>query len=354
VSIYRKSLVSQEWELDAQLFPTDYLEAYEDDYPVHPVPSSLAMNPDGSVLVVGVPHDNNFTGAAWVFYYNAQSETWVQAQKCIGAGSGPESRQGQAVVLSETATVIGSSSPDAYQGSGAVWTWHWDADSQAWIPDAPLVGSTNQALGASLALSPDASLLAVGSPLALNSIGQVYIYSHDSETTSWIQPINTLPISPSNAVGGAEFGRSLTAGIDPVSGHWLLIVGGPSDNYGRGSFWTYDSSDQTWIRGKVSLPEMGAANLGSRLSLSSDTSRLVVSAPAYQAGVGGWVSFTVGTAEGGETSWDTDAQVAQVSGWTWNPKQGSALALSRDGTCLMVGAPAEDWYQGRAWILTTA
>ena len=91
---------------------------------------SVALSADGSTAVVGGPHDNSYTGAAWSYTRNGTAWT-QQGNKLAGPGAVGNARQGSSVALSAdgNTAIAGGISDDRLTGaawihtrSGSVWT----------------------------------------------------------------------------------------------------------------------------------------------------------------------------------------------------------------------------------------
>jgi antibiotic biosynthesis monooxygenase (ABM) superfamily enzyme len=91
---------------------------------------SVALSADGDTVIVGGRADNSFIGAAWV--YLRSSAVWTQqGNKLVGAGAVGRARQGHSVALSAdgSTAIVGGPHDDSYTGAawvysrgGTVWT----------------------------------------------------------------------------------------------------------------------------------------------------------------------------------------------------------------------------------------
>ena len=91
---------------------------------------SVALSADGNTAIVGGPHDNSDTGAAWI--YTRSGTVWTQqGNKLVGTGAVGNARQGSSVALSAdgNTAIVGGISDDRLTGAawihtrnGSVWT----------------------------------------------------------------------------------------------------------------------------------------------------------------------------------------------------------------------------------------
>jgi Histone H3 K4-specific methyltransferase SET7 N-terminal len=91
---------------------------------------SVALSADGNTAIISGPHDNSYTGAAWV--YTRSGTAWTQqGSKLVGTGAVGSARQGSSIALSAdgNTAIVGGISDNRLAGaswvhsrSGTVWT----------------------------------------------------------------------------------------------------------------------------------------------------------------------------------------------------------------------------------------
>ncbi len=82
---------------------------------------SVAISPDGNIVVFGGTADNNLTGAVWVFTRNGS--VWTQlGSKLVGTGAVGFARQGGSIAISSEGTVIEGGNYDN-NTIGAAWVF---------------------------------------------------------------------------------------------------------------------------------------------------------------------------------------------------------------------------------------
>jgi hypothetical protein len=89
----------------------------------------------------------------------------------------------------------------------------------------------------SVALSDDASTLAVGDPGTGTTNGNVYIYTQTSGPWVLQQTLNTT-----DSIGNSAFGASVALSADGNN----VVAGGPLDNGNIGAAWTFNRSAGVW------------------------------------------------------------------------------------------------------------
>jgi hypothetical protein len=138
------------------------------------------------------------------------------------------------------------------------------------------------------------------------------------------------------------------------------IVGGASDNGGKGAAWVFTRRYKlistghglevawTWTQQKklVGTGAIGYAYQGDSVSLSSDGNTAIVGGPGDDGGKGAaWVF----TRSGGV--WTQQKKL--VGTWAIGASgQGGSVSLSSDGNTAIVGAYSDNNYSGAAWVFT--
>ena len=124
--------------------------------------SSVALSADGNTALVGGPGDNLSTGAAWVF--TRSNGVWSQlGSKMVGTGSVGNPGQGTSVALSSDGTVAMLGGPHDDADVGSVWVLR--RNGATWTQQPKLVGAGNvdgSQQGTSVALSADGNTALVG------------------------------------------------------------------------------------------------------------------------------------------------------------------------------------------------
>lgn len=227
--------------------------------------------------------------------------------------------------------------------------------------------------GTALSLSADGNTLAVGasgedssafgsngdqaSNASANS-GAVYVFQRSAGTWSqgtYLKASNTQPQAQfGSAVALSADGSTLVVGARTESGNATGVNGVPANfnASGSGAAYVYRRTQTSWIVQaylKSNQADNGD-NFGTAVAISHDGNRVAVGAPfedGAATGVGGELnnaalnSGAVFLFARNGNVWSTEAYV-KASNTSPDDAFGSKLALSGDGTTMVVGAPDED------------
>ena len=290
-------------------------------------------------------------GAAWP----VTVDPFVQQAKLNGV-------QGMSVALSSDGNTALVGAPleqvgaNGYQGaayvftrSGGIWS------QQARITDAN--GATADNLGYAVSLSSDGNTALIGIPGKVRapdffgnngSIGAVFIYTRSG--TIWSQEAQ---ITPSDGVGGDNFGWSVAmssnGGVALIGAPYKVIAGRKN----QGAAYVFTRSGTTWSQMTRLSAVDGAANdlFGKSVALSSDGTTLLIGANGKDINnlntQGAAYVFT-----GAGMIWSQQARLSHVVSTSF----GVTVSLSGDGNVALVGAPYTDMnnkYQlGTAYVFT--
>ena len=233
---------------------------------------------------------------------------------------------GKSVALSDDASIVAVGSwEESTLGPGSVRVYEFRAGT--WTQQGlTLVGGTaGDFFGHDLALSANGLTLAVGAPGTATNTGQVVVYSWDG--TAWVSKGLTLAGSGTNV----DFGFSVALSNDGN----ILAVGGPRDSVSRGKVFVYAWNGTAWVlRGTAIAGDANFETFGRALDLNSDGTVLVAGARNSAGG---------GTARG-------ETRVYAWDGTSWNQRgtsilgeangdlSGQSVAISANGTIIASGA----------------
>jgi len=311
--------------------------------------ASVALSASGDTAIVGGPSDNKTTGAAWVF--SRSGGVWTQQGKKLvgtgasGAGEPPLSLgQGMSVALSadgDTA-IVGAWRAEAswvFTRSGGVWTQQGNK-----LVGSGAVGSARQ--GNSVALSADGNTAIVGGWSDNNKAGAAWVFTRRGGV--WTQQGKKLV--GSGAGGSARQGTSVALSADGNT----AIVGGPGDNpsdrsasFGvgaAGAAWVFTRSGGVWTQQGNKLVSNGDVwtQQGTSVSLSADGNIAIVGGFADNRSVSAASVFTRRSGE-----WTQDKALA---GNGTLGKSAPSIALSADGSLVLLGDPSDNGGVGSAWV----
>lgn len=335
---------------------------------------SVALSADGQTLAVGAPLEDSNTAdpppnegapeAGAVYIFARSGMTWRQQAYLKAAAPMPDDRFGASVALSadgstlavgaasEDGTGTGVGTDDETTGSpasGAVYVF--TRSGTTWSQQAYIKASSTgdgDAFGHSVALSADASTLAVSAPTersngtspdddTLQGAGAAYVFTRSG--TTWSQQAYVKPSDPTSfdqfgaSVALSRDGATLAVGASPDRGF------GPDATIGKVYVFTRDGTawGQQFRRASATATTRGA--FGNSVALAADGSLLAVGASRENGAASASGAVYVFARTG--TAW---AQQAHVEAFNLGAGDnfGESVALSADGATLAVGALFED------------
>jgi hypothetical protein len=221
---------------------------------------SVALSGDGNTALIGGPGDSNYTGAAWTF--TRSGTTWTQqARKLTGANEVGAGHFGKSVALSadgDTALVGGQ---DDNEERGAVWAFTRsgsDAFTQPGAKIEPAAGLGEGHFGSGLALSGNGDLALIGAPRAAAGLGSVAVLKRSGST--WAE----LPaLGGTETVGRSWSGASVALSSDGE----VAAIGAPRDQKRAGAAWVF-SNEAAFPSPTVSNVVPGRGEAGTRVTIS--------------------------------------------------------------------------------------
>ncbi|HTY58345.1 MAG TPA: T9SS type A sorting domain-containing protein [Bacteroidota bacterium] len=308
---------------------------------------SVALSADGNRAIMGGSGDIGGTGAVWVF--TRTNGVWSQeGGKIVGTGATGLATQGESVALSADGNTALVGGPADSLGNGAAWVFTRSAGT--WTQQGNKISGRGQVRGiyganqgSAVALTSDGNTALVGGSNDNSGAGAAWAFTRNG--TTWSQQGEKLV--GSGARGSSSQGASVSASADGNT----VLVGGPNDSTGTGAAWVFTRQEGVWgqMGGKlVGSGALGPANQATSVSLSSDGNTAAMGAPADSAGGGATWVFTRNA-----SSWSQQGTKLVGRGGVNGPDgagQGSSVALSADGTTLIVGGPNDSTGTGAAWI----
>lgn len=337
---------------------------------------SASLSANGDVALIGGPTDDNYVGAAWIF--TRSGATWTEAAKIVAPTIGPDAEApfghslgafGWSVVLSADGTqaLIGDYSDNSELGA----VWYYTGSGSSWVERQKIVAPTSggdaalgvaPSFGNSVALSPDGATALIGGDgdnysAMTGSIGAVWVYTLSGASWTEQKKLVAPTVGPEAENGGANFGFSVALG-GTNSSALTALIGGALDNANVGAAWVYTGSGSSWTGPtKLTAPtsgpdeEIGEAEFGCRVALSTDGSTALIAGDEDNSNVGAAWVYT-----GSGSSWAEQAKLtAPTSGSDAQTSPGGVgvgLALSGNGTTALIGAYDGTAEAGNAWIFT--
>jgi hypothetical protein len=202
--------------------------------------------------------------------------------------------------------------------------------------------------GNGVALSDDGSTAVVGGPSGYGGVGAAWVFARAG--TGWRQEATLVPPGFGAARGYVSDPPGFGASVGLSGDGKTAFVGGPSANGGAGAVWVFARSGSRWTRRArlTGAGESGNGQFGSTIALSADGRIAAVGAPLDGSGVGAvWIFTRKGS------SWRPGKKLVG-DGEQGYGRFGSAIALSRAGTTLLVGGPVDSNGVGSVWVLAPA
>ena len=203
---------------------------------------SLALSADGNTALVGEPSGDRSAGNVWVFARSGAS--WRALTTLDGAGEIGEGYFGESVALSAegNTALVGGGHDDEY--TGAAWIFTRSGESWSQQGEKLTHGSAHCFcfFGSSVALSADGNTALVGAPSEHGFAGAGWIFTRVDG--KWNKEDEELTGGCANActggegtgeIGAGNFGGSVALSSDGDT----LLLGAPGDSRGAGAAWVF-------------------------------------------------------------------------------------------------------------------
>jgi gliding motility-associated-like protein len=339
---------------------------------------SIALSPDGS-RIAGASTNSNYGG--WVYSIDGSNFVKIgdivinETPKTINVTypwlSSNGIGQSVSIASDNKTIVIGYPivDPENRKGATSVFSFNGSGFTEVGTKlqgiDSPggLI-STIAGQGKSVSISGDGKFLIIGasgssdsSPLpdAPNSgnVGAAWIYTFNGTNYDQLRP-QLIGTGAGGAWGLSTQGYS----VDISKEGKIAIVSGVSDaSFGIGAIWVYSFNGVNFLQlgSKITgSNQIGVANFGLSISISSDGKTFVVGGPDDNYGIGAvWVYKYNGTSfvQVGTKLIPND----YVSAPPITPKDirhGVSVSISGDGNTIIVGGTGDNANNGAAWIYT--
>ena len=273
----------------------------------------------------------------------AVAQLGQQGGKLVGTGSSGAANQGWSVAISSDSNTALVGGPTDNSSAGAAWVFTRSAgvwsQQGAKLVGTGAVGTPSQ--GWSVALSADGGTAVVGGP-GDSPTGAIWVYTRSGGV--WSQQGSKL-------VGAGAVGLAYEGGAVAISADGnTVIVGGLDDDTRTGAAWVFTRSGGVWSQqgGKlVGTGATGAARQGSSVAISADGNTAIVGGSRDDSNIGAaWVFVRSGG------TWSQQGTKLVGAGAVGTAQQGTAAAVSADGSTAIVSGPSDDSGTGAAWVFT--
>jgi hypothetical protein len=196
-------------------------------------------------------------------------------------------------------------------------------------------------LGLSTAISAGGRTAVVGGPHDDSKVGAVWVFTRSGAT--WTQQGEKL--TGTEEVGKGEFGQSVALSTNCNT----VLIGGNEDNGAIGAAWIFTRSGGKWTQqgGKLTgAEESGDASFGNSVALSANGNTALIGGPNDDEEVGAVWLF-----KRSDGAW-SQAGEKQTLGFGGKIGFGRTVALSGNGTTVVIGTPNAREDKGTAWVFT--
>jgi hypothetical protein len=265
-------------------------EAANDEYGY-----SVAINDAGTRIAVGAYlNDGGGTDSGHVRVFDWNGSAWIQVGTDID-GSGNAPGAGATVAMSASGHRIVVGGPGRITPCGEVDVYEFI--SNVWTRVGARLAACNE-YGTAVAMSDDGNRIAVGQPSAAGAglPGTVYVY--DWNGTSWALVGGSI-VGEAQTSGGSQFGASLSMSGDGS----MLAIGGTDNDAGgsnAGHVRVYRLVGGSWTQVGADLDGAATGNfLGTSVALSGNGTRLIAggrdAAQMYTLNGNTWTPLTTPT-----------------------------------------------------------
>ena len=205
---------------------------------------SLAL--EGHTALIAAPPKDEGAGAVYTFEYDAASDAWSETSRLEVEGLAQGNQFGAALSLRDGVALVGAPRIDG--NLGAVYVFERDEESGEWTQQNKLVPFDGEQvrLGASLAF--DGTHAWIGAPAADGFQGAVYLYERNADTGAW---------EGATKLTGEEIGRGdFFAGALAMRGD-LAVVGVLGADYGTGTAIIFEQEGGSWMEKNTVLNDAG-------------------------------------------------------------------------------------------------
>ena len=320
--------------------------------------STVSLSDDGNTALVCAPGDANYPGTAWIF--TREAGVWRRTAR-LRPSDPTLFKFAQGGAISGNGSTIVVSSYFASSGKGAAWVYTKSNDQ--WVEQAKLTANnyagSQSYLGYSVAVSQDGNSVLLGAPIDNNFVGAAWTFQRTG--SSWVQCDKLVG---TDYTGASAQGQSVALSS---TGSTALVGATYNNNYPnlgpKGASWIFEGFASQWT--ETAGPLVGSESIGD----SYQGEAVALSGDGRLAAVGGFFDDTAHGATwlfikedefpsknqsfGGWQQWGS--KLVATGAASAAPRQGERLALSRDGSTLLVSGRtdyASDSITGSVWAFS--
>lgn len=308
----------------------------------------VAISADGTIAVIGAFSEQNEQGRVYV--YQLVNGTWTLRQT-LAQETTDNIKFGYTLAVNTNGTTIVVGVPNGNTSisanTGCVYVYEktgqtWNNSAKLWANDIAAYSS----YGDGLALSYDGTRLVVAASRFGGGAGKLYVY--DKINSVWtnvagiVPPTEAIPVTFNGRIALSKDGTKLVAG----NSQW---------NNSSGRAYLFDGNNNWSMVATLNKPTendpeaITNAQFGFDVSISGNGEIIAVSAYTESVGTPGAAQGAVylfTKADGSNWNSSNWSQVNRITEDELNPNSayGYCVQLSLDGTQLYVGAPHTDFY----------
>ncbi|MCL4396391.1 MAG: Ig-like domain repeat protein [Chloroflexi bacterium] len=322
---------------------------------------TLAMSADGSTIAAGAPKGTSTTGAIYVFTRGAGSwaTTDSPAAKLTNAAGKTHSVGNSVAISADGSTIVAG---DFIAGGfglspGAVYVFARGSSGWATMnaPTATLTnlsGADYDQLGYSVAISGDGSTIAAGATGVSDANGSGAVYVFARGTGAWATTSTpTAQLTDASETSITNLGYSVAINADGST----IAAGATIDSTGYGAAYVFVRGAGSWLTTGAPVAKLRNASGAvldwrtASLAISGDGSTIVVGADTVNSGNGAAYVFTRSAGLWVTTNSPT-ATLTHAGGV--GEFLGISVAINGDGSTIVAGAPDAIVYKGAAYVFT--
>jgi len=317
--------------------------------------TSIAMSADGSTIVAGAIGVNSFKGAVYVFAKptNGWATTLIPTAALSYANSATDDYFGIDVAISTNGSTIVAGASGVNNGKGAAYVFV--KPSGGWTttaaPNAILTngsGANNSYFGSSVAISGNGSLVVIGAYATNSGKGAAYVFVKPS--SGWTTDSTpTAALTYGSGVVGDYFGCDVAT--DAVGS--TIVAGADGVNSGKGAVYVFIQPSGGWISDSTpyaalsDLDSRSGDDLGTSVAISGDGSTIVAGVSGENQNTG---AAHVYVKPGG--GWATTGfyHARLIENNAHGDYFGSSVATNENGTIIAVGADYANNSNGATYV----
>jgi hypothetical protein len=287
--------------------------------------SAVGLSGDGKVLSIGAENTGAASGAVWV-YEGDGAGAWTETQGPTAATDViGESAQTDTLAMSADGSVMVVGGYKDEKDRGAAWLYYRDGKQWTQFDEkiSPVGIADGSMIGASVSMSNDGVLFALGAPDAASSDGKVIVYSWDPVNRD-APPVAVITLTNPLVGGGQRFGAHIALSGDGET----LVVTGSDASY----TWVYTGVDGNF----TTVEQLNNMTLsdGDSIDVNNDGTVFVVG-----VSTSGVVLHTILIWEKSGAVWTRTEVINNGNGTAAYTTRGTAVAINDIGDLIVIGAP---------------